>query len=310
MAIVQEIKADLLGLIGIEVDAQADPKTLARILSDINNAVQRIYTLGPENWSMFPAGLATKAPTPITGLSLTSGENTVSGTGFLPWMDGCTAVIGGDSNQNEIIQTGASTYALKNPYMSGTTASGSGIVYCDSLNLSADVISVEPPVRIPDCRDLYPLTSITQATSYGVMNNDYGRYGQSKNFSVYLADSQKQICTPDSYYIDNRVDYQGQLGIRMRLNPVPDKAYIVNFQYRKAAPRIASLDSTVAYLVPAAYNETILLPFVRFNFSGWTHFNGDKESIVEGYKTAERMLIKLSDTQPHKIQKISFVGGW
>lgn len=299
MSLVTDIRDDLLGLLRATA-ANADAATLARVLNDINAAVQRVYELGPDFWSVTSSGAQVRAPVSLTGLTLANGETTLSGGSFATWMHGCTVQLAGEEQQNEIRQTGASTYALAVPYQGSSTAAGTGTVYHDAINLAATVTKIEPPVYIPGKWELIPAESPRDQYEPNYWTTDHGR--RRGSHASFLWDTEKDTGTPEIYQLERNLTYENAITARLRLAPLPDAAYALKYRQRHAAYRVTSLSDTVANLVPHGYNETLLLPIARYLFSGWQGFallesGADRRRIEEDYSTALQLLKKLSEKQ-------------
>ena len=309
MSLITEIRDDLLGLIRATAE-NADTPTLARVLSDINAAVQHIYELGPDFWSVTEAGMQVRAPMSLSGLTLANGETTISGGSLAPWMHGCTVQLGGEGQQNEIRQTGSATYALAMPYQGGATSSGTGVVYHDALNLPGSVTDILPPILIPGKWELWPANSVRDLYEPSFASTDHGRRTARRGL---IWDTRRVIHTPDCYRVERNLTYQNEITTRIRLNPLPDAAYVLRWRQRNAAYRVTSLDDTVAHLVPHGYKETLLMPVARKLFSGGVHWalieEGGRREVEEGYGIAMQLLRKLSEKQPvHTL--VNTKGGW
>jgi hypothetical protein len=297
MALVTDLRDDLLALIR---STTSNAAALVRILSDINAAVQRIYELGPDFWSVTSGGAQVRAPASITGLTLVNGETSISGTGLATWMHGCTVQLSGEAQQNEIRVTSAiPAYALANPYQGTGTSSATGTVYHDAINLAASVTKIEPPVFLAGKWELYPADDPRDQYSPNYYSTDHGR---RRHHAGFLWETEKNVGTPEVYTVERNLTYANEITARIRLAPLPDTTYSLKYRQRHAAYRVTSLADTVTSLVPHGYNETLLMPIARYLFSGWVDFallsdGADRKRIEEDYATAMQLLRSLSQKQ-------------
>lgn len=293
MAIVQDLQSNLLGMIGIEAEGDADAQTNTDILNAMNSALQKIRSFGDFIFGEVEASAYINAPAAITGLALTQGAKTLTGTGLASWMHGCSVVLSGDGFQNRIIQTGSTAYALLKPYMGTTTAAGTGTVYHDAVLLDDEVSDIRPPVLLAGEEELFPAAGHGDMMTNSYYTTDHGRRRQ---WTAWPADVNKTVGTPEMYKAEENIAYTGKSGTRMALDKLPAAAGRVDFYTRQCAVRVTDLDSTVAYLVPHNYNESILFPIARFEFgTNNQHFAGDMDSLVAQKNEAERVLRTLAN---------------
>lgn len=299
MGLVTDIRDDLLTLVR-QTSANASAPLLVRILTDIRAAVQHIYEHAPDFWSVTEAGAQIQAPASLTGLTLTNGSTSFSGGSLSAYMHGCTVKLSGETQQNEIRQTGASTYALAYPYQGTTTAAGTGTVYCDALNLGAGATVIHPPVFIPGKWELVPAERPQDMWLPGYPYSDHGRILPKARWFVWQ--TERDIGTPEIYRTERNLTYENQITTRLRLNPLPDAAYALRWQQRNAPYNVTSLSDTVAYLVPHGYNESVLYPVCRWKFAASVDFTmledgASRQRIEQDYQNAMAILRTLGQKQ-------------
>lgn len=282
-----EAKNDLLGLIGLETDAFASAPIKARILSDVNAALQQLWTMAPPWWSNYITGAFVNAPVSVSGLTLAKGGFTIvsSGPGSFPtWSNGCTVRLGDDVSDNAIVSRDASsnTVTLSRPYAGSNMASGVALIFHDSIALAADVISVSSPIMVVGKHELLPL-----------------------NVFPNLITPQDQRC-PENYFIDHDLS-SGLTGLRIKLYPLPDSEYSLQFSVNKAAPNFTNLVSQGSQNIPVPQNyiDSIFLPLLRYQFSTWKHFeaNAIRPTLKEQYQNAFQILRRLNP-QPMRIGRV------
>jgi hypothetical protein len=197
MALVTDLRDDLLALIRSTTS---------------NAAVQRIYELGPDFWSVTSGGAQVRAPASITGLTLVNGETSISGTGLATWMHGCTVQLSGEAQQNEIRVTSAiPAYALANPYQGTGTSSATGTVYHDAINLAASVTKIEPPVFLAGKWELYPADDPRDQYSPNYYSTDHGR---RRHHAGFLWETEKNVGTPEVYTVERNLTYANEITAR------------------------------------------------------------------------------------------------
>lgn len=310
MSVVTDARDDLLGLIGIEDVSQANTPALTRILKDIRATQQEIYSLSPDFWSKDDAGEALRAPTSLTGLGLTNGSRVITGAGLATWMHGCTVRLDGESFDNQIVVTALNTYGLLVPFQGTTTASGTGTVYHDALNLANTITSVRPPVILEGEMELYPLSGKRDFQGFGAGGVSVYADGQPVRVSYPALSDRKEVDTPIGYLVEQNVQYTGVTTARLRFYPMPNAAYVLRFEVRTAPSPVTGLDDARTQLAPHGYEESIFMPLLRARFAGWVHFEGDKEQIAKDEATARQLLANLSRKQEHHDSYISSAGGW
>lgn len=266
MPIVQELRQNLLSMIGAEEAADADTQTLDDILKAINSGLQKIRESGEDIFGEEEASDYINPPTQVTGLQLTRGSKSiVGGAGFATWMHGCTVVLAGDMLQNRLQQTGLNAWALYKPYM-GSSASGiAGTVYADAINLEPACVDIRAPVMLAGEWELIPGTGQQDMMAGNAYwSNDHGRRVSSRPWPL---DLKKDVGTPEMYFGERSALYTGRVCTRMLLDRLPASDFRVDFRTKFVAPRVASLEDTIQYLVPHEYNESVLIPMVRIEFA-------------------------------------------
>jgi hypothetical protein len=299
---VAEAQSDLLGLIGIEDAQYASTQVNTRILSDINATLQKLWTMLPPWWSTNTTGELLRAPVQVSGLTVTNGSKTVvtSGTGTLPvWSEACAIRVSGDPRDNEIVtrDSAAASFTLALPY-AGQNASGvTATVYNDCITLGTSVSGVQPPVIILGEHELVPLRSQRDVQTFGPSVG----YGHREAVYGQLADSfvvaeQRDVDVPIGYLVERGVTPTGRVINRLRVSPFPDKDYVVQFEERAQAPRIASLSpGSTEIPIPQDYAESIFMPVLRYQFTTQKHFDASaiRAALKEQYQEAFQLMAKL-----------------
>ncbi len=298
---VAEAQSDLLGLIGIENAQYASTQVNIRILSDINATLQKLWTMLAPWWTTKTTGELLRAPVQVSGLTLTKGSKTITtaAPGTLPtWSEACAIRIAGDPRDNVIETRDASntTATLALPYAGDTTAAGTATVYQDCLTLGTSVTGVQPPVIILGEHELVPLRSQRDLQTFApsVGHNREAVYGQLHD--SFVVAEQRDVDVPIGYLVERGVTAAGRVFNRLRVSPFPDKEYVIQFEERAQAPRIASINPGTAEIpIPQDYAEAIFMPMLRYQFTTQKHFDASaiRAALKEQYQDAFTLLAKL-----------------
>lgn len=302
-----DARDDLLSMIGVEDPEHASEVVHRRILSDINVVLQKIYSMAMPWWTSSRSGGILKKPLILNGLTFQNGSEVItSNNSFLPTMAGNTIRVGDDPDDNEIKDfVSANSVTLVRPFRGTPASDGLATLYCDTIILPHDTMSVVPPVFIQGEHELKPLRSQNDVMlfSVGSPNNSY-----SDNFYSTTANNRDEG-TPIGYYIEPYIDSLAKnTKLRLRVSPLPDRDYTLRFDVRLAAPRITAIEPAVQIPIPMGYGESIFLPILRFQFSTWRHVNLGNQSneLKQQYDEAWQILAKLKP-QPVKIGRVKIV---
>jgi hypothetical protein len=298
---VAEAQSDLLGLIGIEDAQYASAQVNTRILSDINATLQKLWTMLPPWWSTKTTGELLRAPVQVFGLIVTEGSKTVvtDGTGTLPvWSEACAIRISGDPRDNEIVgrDSAAASFTLTMPYAGQSGSGVTATVYNDCITLGTSVSGVQPPVIILGEHELVPLRSQRDVHTFApsVGHNREAVYGQMHD--SFIVAEQRDVDVPIGYLVERGVTTTGRVINRLRVSPFPDKQYVVQFEERAEAPRIAGLaPGSTDIPIPQDYAESIFMPMLRYQFTTQKHFDASaiRAALKEQYQDAFQLLAKL-----------------
>jgi len=139
---------------------------------------------------------------------------------------------------------------------------------------------------------------------------DYGerlRYEQS-GYPV-LAFS-RTAAVPRQYMVDSRMDYNGNMGIRIRFNPMPDKVYPVRWVERSTPAPVSGIADTTAILCPHRFEESVFMPLLRKKLSSYPLFQGDSKEIATQAEAAMKILNETARTQEAKDTFVRTQGKW
>lgn len=281
-----KVRDDLLGLLGLEALAHGPAGLEQRLLSDLNRALQEIYTLHPRPFfSADPRAGQVRAPLAVT-LDVTAGGTAAGNLApAADWMAGCTLVISGDAAQNMLVKTAGPSFSLLKPYQGGTAAGVAATVYQDVLHPGADVEQVIAPVIAEGYGELRPVT------------HERDRQAAHTGGPLYpLPWSQRPVQMPDAYLVERHFDHStGAVSARLRFSALPAAAFVCSFTAKLVAGMTAVTDlSDTRSLVPFDLVDSVLLPIVRHKFASWPQFVGDAGALKADYDTALVMLAALN----------------
>lgn len=299
----QRAALDLCSLVGVTTLAAAPIALRNRILSDMNKTLQKLWTMVPQWWNEDTQAERLRAPVAVSGLGLTNGAKTISGLADA-WMAGCTIAIEGQEFQNQL---GAIT-ELVNPYTGPTTANGSAIVYQDAINLGETIAGVLPPVILLGERELASLRGRRDVRTFSQHGGHRDEQLLIEPTSYWIGEN-RDVDVPIGYYVERAV-VSNRVINRLRLSPLPDREYVVQFQVRLEAPRLTAIDSTVLR-VPQQYVDSIFLPMLRLAFASWPEFKnqGNTSYIRDDSNEALQLIAKLKP-QPVKVGRIRIPTNW
>jgi hypothetical protein len=298
---VAEAQSDLLGLIGIEDAQYASTQVNIRILSDINATLQKLWTMLAPWWTTKTTGELLRGPVQVSGLTLTKGSKTftvVNSSDIPAWAEGCAIRLAGDPRDNIIEQKGAgATFgSLALPYAGESAAGATATLYQDCITLGTSVTGVQPPVIILGEHELVPLRSQRDLQTFApsVGHNREAVYGQLHD--SFVVAEQRDVDVPIGYLVERGVTAAGRVFNRLRVSPFPDKEYVIQFEERAQAPRIASLTpGSTEIPIPQDYAEAIFMPMLRYQFTTQKHFDASaiRAALKEQYQDAFTLLAKL-----------------
>lgn len=296
-----EARDDLLGLIGVENPTDAGQPVLDRILRDENAVLQKLWTMLPQWWSQVTAGDRLRPPQSISGITLVNSAASISGGSLASWMVGCTIRLDGDSFDNEL----TSLTTLARPYLGPSSSTGTATIYHDAITLGTGCVGVIPPVIILGGSELIPLRGQRDLQSFGAGGTyEHPHYQSGERFEDSAVIAQRRdIGTPVGYMVE-RALAGSPTDLRLRVSPLPDREYVLQYEKRLATPRVTTLDSTVIPM-PQDMAESIFLPMLRWQFSTWKHFSseGMKTEIKGQYDEALQLLSKMKP-QPVRLGRV------
>lgn len=310
MTTTEEAALDLCGLIGVEELALAGTPTLNRIISDINAELQYLWTLIPHWWSAEPTGAIVRAPQTLSGITATFGSKTVTLTAPDTWMVGCTLLFDGEEFQNQLVAYTGTTGTLLRPYAGATGSGKSAILYNDCFVQATTTSAILPPVLLLGEGELIGLSGRRDLRRYSSNSTYATNHGLAGDMGA--AAENMDIGRPIAYYVETYSNPTTRLtNLRLRLAPLPDKQYLLEYQSRTEAPRITTLNSSTSIPVPQQYVDSVFMPMLRKRFASWKNFNtqGIKGVLDEQYNQAIQILDRLKP-QPIAARSVGVRPGW
>lgn len=253
------------------------PGDLEDVANAMSGALQEMAGIGPAEAKEAPGYGILNAPANLT-LTCTSASTAISGvTTWLPWMQGCTVRISGDSQDNEFL----SQTKLARAYL-GPTGGQSGTVYGDCITLDDTIGKIIPPLWLPNQLQLFPATNRQDYMRSGMYSMVSYSFGSPIGWPYYLY-YQKPIGPPLTWFID--AAYDASLGYtqrRIRFCPMPPQQYSVAYTAGINPPRVtpASIVSPLTTLTVTLASGSLSDPNVAqtyvyaADFAGFRMFAG------------------------------------
>lgn len=252
-----------------------------------NQARQELFKL---NRALFKRTVGVSIAAAATGsITVANGSTAISastGLGSSGTLAGNSISIGGQTEWNHIYD--AAARFLLAPY-TGTAGAKTATIYGDAVFLDAAYSRPLGPVWLADIRELRPLASESDLLGYDVhqpMNTDWGRVPSG----THRLPSRRTVAQPTAFFVDTFLS--GTNRVRLRLSPVPDAAYTLNFvtEVRPAVITTVDLGSEGAdpgatFSLPDGADEHFLLPLVLYHWSTKPFFKDTegKRQIIADY---------------------------
>lgn len=293
MAIVQTITNELLGMCGLEDVSHGPPNLEARIISDINRALEHTGESNPNIYYQTRPDLAEVIRPPATvSVTCTQYSKAVTFTaGYMSsWMPGCAILIDGDSTLNRIEdEASPSAPALAEPYM-GESGTYQATVYNDWIMMPTGVRQVMDPVSLDKQTILIPAQGASDL-NMGWMN--YSMDWDRRYAGLVLA-LQKQVQLASRYWPYAQM-VLGTLRGGLMLDTLPGEAHKLVYDARKLvfAP-VTTLADTRTTLTPQGKDVEILLPVVRWFFASYQFCSIPKTELQADYDLAMQKATQLT----------------
>lgn len=265
------IRDYLMPYVGVTNPNLLDPATSARMLTDLNAALQEMYTAKPLRRD---GSAVVRGPTAVVIDALTQYDRAITFEGFEDWMLGCTIRLGGDSRFNKLALNSRGEPELENPYMGSTTTNMGGTVYADCINLDSCIAAPYPPVLL-DNQYVVDMLNSRQAL------NDL-RTGMLYDRAV----GEKPQARPRFAIIEDVINPGAAPKTRFLFEALPDRVYVLTYDADVAPPRVESWGDTRTGFLHSGKDESLLWPWVRFKFSSWPHYIGDRREAAEEFQRA------------------------
>lgn len=270
---------------------------LARLALDLTGTMQDIVRARSD---LYQTRIGAQFYGPVTNpVNLTNGSKAVdlAGSTFPFFLDGATVNIGGVWTESR--QAADGTVTLLDPY-TGPTGPAVMTAYDDSIVLNSAVYA-----RV--LGNVYrngsiPLAALPNRDALRTFSNGWACDYGARTARMPIA--YRHPSPPQAYWVESFVNSAGQLGQRLRLAPLPDQAYTVEFDAEIAAPQItvANLanadgsDPGTQFPLPDRMDESILIDLfmARWCRSPWFK---DQEHRTFLLDAAEKAMKKLKEFQ-------------
>lgn len=309
MSLITDIRYQQLGQLGETDPTALSPWLLQKLLDDCNRVGQHLFLNGPAQWwAEEPRGESIAAPVTVSSVTLTAGSKVVSAAGLTSSMHGCTVQCSGQNTQNRVFQTGASTYGLLMPHNGGTVSNGTMTVWNDCINLTDSSLVIIRPVMLAGLWELLPATN--QGDLQSSPWRTFWSHEPQPRGGYPVSGYDRQAATPRQYLVDNSQLYDGGFVPQIRLNPMPDAQYQINWQQRRKFTKITAWTDTRTHIIPADYTESVYIPLVLERLVSLPQFQGSKDAVMADADDARTIMQALSDVQEERDIFVETRGAW
>jgi hypothetical protein len=278
-------------------DSGTYPGRNAAVRSAMNGALQELFGKG-RAWARNDArGVLIYAPTTVT-IAVTQGSSAGTVTGWQAWMAGCTIVIDGESNDNQI-RNNASSVTLKYPVReaSGTK---SAVVYHDSITMADDVLEVIDPIQFDQAR-LQPIQN-------SLRRGDANDFGFNRTAPMIYSERRATATAgrPAGFSVETWVpDAVSAPVVRLQIYPAPSAGGLLDYHATLVPPVVTDISSAGALPIPFHFMESIFLPLVIKRLRGCAFWRSqlNDQQVEDDYKNA---LLLLMEADPDKTTSIRF----
>lgn len=280
-------------------DAVLYPGRNAWVVQALNSALQECWTDNLPWVRPDERGVILYAPA-VVSVACVNGSTAATITGWAEWMAGCSIVIEGADNDNQI-RNNVAAAILKFPY-SGTTGTHSATVYCDCVTLGTDVLKVIAPIKV-DRLEIWPCPDPKSVNVSG--QHDFGFTGNGDALRVAPS-----IGTTIIYGIETWSPSSILPPVtRLRLQAAPKVTGLLEYKIEITPPAVIVLDSTAQIPIPFKFVELCLMPIARKRLTASPFFrdDGNAAEIESGYQTA---LAELKKLNPNRNSGIKIVAAY
>lgn len=221
------------------------PGRIDAAIRAINGAMEEIYSIGPLHNAKRNFGAIIKAPVTLS-LTFTQYSETVwiDPASWEEWMLGCTCRIGGEEQDNMILDhdSGTNIITLRRGII-GATGSKSITVWNDSIPLDDEAGEIFK-VSIPGMNKLAPVASpdgLDRQSGATPWEDDY-RFNLRGNLARTAEEKSDYPGTPLRYFVDSfhRPDQKPER--RLKVSPLPDQDLALDYRARVVPPKFTSND--------------------------------------------------------------------
>jgi hypothetical protein len=312
MSVAAAVSEDLLDILGLETWDHAPPGLSKRAMAELNATLQAIYALLPDGFwrESGDRGINLRAPTTVS-VTVTANSKNLTFGAYASWMDGCTIVIPGDARHNRLVRDAGATPSLWLEY-TGTSGTVDALVYHDAITVQ-DAEEIIGPVMLDGHWELFPVAHERQRqlADPGDGNIAATRSSAGGAFGLFpMIQYDRMIGTPSGYLLAPAAYHEGGVYLRILLTALPDIAYTLTYKVKATAPaKVTSWEDARTWLVPHGYDESTLMPIVRFRMCGHPNFPLTERELQASYDTATKILSNLRP-RGHQSRGVEVGGDW
>lgn len=295
MSVASQVSDDLLDALGLENWDHAPASLSRRGLAALNQTLQQIYAVLPDDfWSRKPIRAETiHEPTTISVNVSPDSKEIEFGAGWEDWMKGCTIVIAGDAVQNRLVSDDDPEVTLWQDYQGSGDGTTTAIIYQDRIHVP-DAEEILGPVILQGHWELSPVQHERHRQASNARAMSHGSKPSYAKNLFPLTSSERVIGVPQSYLIQPFAEYQSGARLSLLLDALPNIRYSLTMEVKAVAPsRVTTWEDPRSYLVPHNYTESILLPMVRFSMASHPSFPRRQQDLKPDFDAATKILQSL-----------------
>jgi hypothetical protein len=265
------------------------PGRNAEVRGAINGALEEMFGESSPWLRRDERGLQLRAPVTVS-LTVTADSTAAVIDDWQDWMAGCTLQISGSAVDNQI-RNNEPAVRLKYPH-DGESGATTAIVYQDAVDVAADVLEINEPVRI----DRNPIAAMSHPGSLarGRSMNDFGFHRRAVDVPFLVGTAAETAGRPIAYSVDTWSPDDGtEAATRLRLFPAPNGPVFLDYSVKLRPPVVQDISEALPLPVPYQFIDSIFIPMMLQRLAGSPFWRGgDPNAVAANYQMARNLLNK------------------
>lgn len=275
---VQTVRNGLLEGLGLLAISDADATQQRNILRALNNALNQIANFAPASWyrddesgAVLPAPSAVSITVTANSTTFTSSDITASKA----TMGGQSILIDGDSFSNRIVRNQDGSLKLMMPF-GGASGTTTATIYYDTVTMPSNFRQLKGSLRI--------------VAGGSISLTDSPIRMRSMNAPT--------IATPTFARLISRVTDDGYQSSFLQMDALTPSLIRLFFEYNARPATVAALTDTRNDLVPAGYEDSVLLAIAMKSLMSITPaIKIDPQAVMSNASDAVKMLAAITDAE-------------